>query len=136
MRRVDALRVGAVILPSNRKIFGYGGSPIPVVGETNVLFNYKGVQFTHTFTVVECNSPNLFGRDVAQLLKMKVVIPEDGSNYLNTVKTDILVNFKDYLSDDFQSAVTQQVKLNVQPDAVPIYCKARTVRSVLKVLLK
>ena len=136
LRKNDAIRVGATITPAARKIFGYEGNDIPILGQTNLKFSFANIHFDHTFIVVNCNTVNLFGRDLAEKLKMKIVIPEVNSENLNKINTSVLDNFKEYLSDDFQSCVTQEVNLNVSCDATPVFTKARSVPIRLKNAVK
>ena len=83
-------------------------------------------------------------RDLAEKVKMGLVIPEKDAKHLNNVVNSIvLVHLKDDLGYNFQSARSefnsarskfeslnlskQEVNLNVDSDAVPVFCKARTV---------
>ena len=131
LRLADAHRIEAAIIPSDKRMFGYGGFDIKTLGQTTVNFSYKGYHFKHTFVVVDSNCVNLFGRDLAHKLEMYLEIP----NCVNNVSS-VLSEFKDYLSDDFQSNVIEEIKLEVDPNATPVFCKARTVPVRLKEAVK
>ena len=83
------------------------------------------------------NNINLFGRDIGSKLKMRIIIPEKNDQCLNKInKTNVLDEFKDYVSENFESCVTQKVKLNVNSEASPVFAKARTVPVRLKNAVK
>lgn len=76
----------------------------------------------HKFLVVSNNKVNLLGRDLCKKLGIKILFP-DTINFTQ----DIMSEFKEYLSESFQSCVKDTVELEVDKEAIPMYCKARQV---------
>ena len=81
------------------------------------------------FLVVDGNKNNLFGRDLFTKFDVHIVINPDR---VSKIAPSVLEEFASYLSDDFQSCVSEPVHLNVSPDAKPIYAKARQIPIRLK----
>lgn len=124
----DAIKAKAVITPTNRKVLGYSGNNVNLCGETKVNISYSNYSFSHVFLVVQSNSVNLFGRDLCSKMNISVTVPSgDSDSVVHSVKDQIFCKFKDYLSDDFQSSVTETVSLDVSRDATPKFCRARPV---------
>ena len=117
----DAIRVGNNIIPTSHKIVCYGGNTIDLCGEINATINYNNKSFSHIFLVVKANTTNLFGRDLLTKYNMHITCP------VNTVKSDVINEFADYLCTDYKSCVKDTVTLNVLPNAKPIFAKARAV---------
>ena len=83
--------------------------------------------------MVNSDSVNLFGRDFARKLNMLLVILNNTNTFSETInKVDVLKEFEDYLSENYNSCVTETVHLNVKPDAVPSFSRARTIPIRLK----
>ena len=108
----------------------YNGAPINYFGETSLNVTFSCKCFTHKFLVVSNDKENLLGRDLCKKLDVKLIFP-DKINSINT-----LSEFQDYLSDSFESNVTDTVHLEVKESATPIYCKPRQVPVKLREKLK
>ena len=114
----DASKVKSVIKPTIFKVTAYNGAIIDLIGETHVQVVYENKTFTHKFQVVSGNKVNLIGRDYCETLGIKILLP----NIVNCTQ-GILSEFREYLSDSFKSNVTENVHLEVEPNAKPIYAK-------------
>ena len=134
-----AHEVGAVVRPTVHRVLGYSGNAVQLCGETQLLINYNNKCFTHKFLVVKSNSVNLFGRDLFTKFNMHITVPSSHQYSYSTVhipKYSVLREFKDYISDDYVSNVKQTVKLNVLPNAKPVFSKSRSVPVRMKELVK
>lgn len=103
---------------SNKFIIAYGNNSVQLLGEVTLPVSFDGVTVTHTFYVVSNTSVNLLGRDLLNAFNFSVV---HNPSKVSVNNVNILEEFGDYLSSDFQSNVTDKVKLNVPSDAIPIY---------------
>ena len=115
--------VNGKIVPTTRTVRAYNGSLVPLCGVTtlNVLLNSIKVQ--HTFLVVKSSSINLFGRDLFDKFGITIHVPEvEPCNSVN-----VLDEFHEFLSPNFQSAVKETVTLKITPGASPVFCKARPI---------
>lgn len=108
-----------------------------MLGEVLLPISYDSVKVTHTFYVVAHVTVNLFGRDLFNAFDFHVVHSPNlyGVSAIN-VTTDIAAEYSHYFSENFQSNVKEPVKLDVPPDATPVYCKARKVPVRLRDSLK
>ena len=118
----DALKVQSVIKPTSFTVTAYNGAIIDLIGEIHVQVVYENRTFTHKFLVVSGNKVNLMGRDVCKTLGIKILLP----NIVNFTQ-DILSEFREYLSESFESNVSETVHLEVDSNAKPIYAKPRQV---------
>ena len=129
----DVNKIQVPILKTQQRLMGYGGSPITLCGqiETNVTYDNKSV--LHKFYVTDSNAVNLLGRDLCAKLGISILMPDNiHVNSIDRLKSE----FEHFLSDEFNSNVTETVNLKVLPDARPIFCKARTVPVRMKELVK
>lgn len=130
---MDAAKVNAQIYPTSRQAAGYNGGSIDIIGETNLNVVYNNMSVFHKFLVVAGYKNNLFGRDMFSKFNVHVVVkPEQ----LFNVSYSVLDEFSSYLSDKFQSCVTESVHLEVDKNAKPIYAKARQIPIRLRSNLK
>ena len=120
----DADRIGAKITPSKKKIVAYGGNDVTVLGEVLVSVKCFDKVFQQKFVVIKKCIINLFGRDMAQKLQMKIVVPD---NSIHKLSTEISDEFSSFLSDDFKSSVSNEVDFSVEDGTKPIFSKARAV---------
>ena len=134
----DACILNANIRKYDRDIKSYSGNLVDIRGQTQLNVLCGGTLFQHNFIVVNSESVNLFGRDFARKLNMHLVIPNDKkvNDSLNINKIDVLKEFKEYLSNDYVSCVTEKVHLNVKSGANPLFSKARTIPIRLKKQVK
>lgn len=134
LRHMDAINIGAVISPSNKRLVGYSGDVINIVGQSTLQVSYNNRSFQHKFFIVNSNSVNLLGRDLCKILNISILVSDN--DRINSVSADMLNKFKDYFSPDFKSSVKQTVHLNVLPNSSPKFCKARSVPVRMKGAVK
>ena len=67
----DANRVGACILPTQRRLLPYNGDSIKLVGAANINVSYNNVRLCHKFFIVSGNKINLLGRDLIHKLNIQ-----------------------------------------------------------------
>ena len=123
------MKLGATISPTYRSVAGYGGSTINLLGETVLPIAHNTISALYTFLVVAGSKVNLLGRDLFEKFNIRVVCD---ANAVSKVGTSILEEFSTYLSENFQSAVKEPVHLDINPEVVPIYGKARQIPVRLK----
>lgn len=121
----DAMRVGAYVRPTTQRVIGYSGNNIDILGEAEVSFSFNNNDFIHVFYVVHPNRPNLLGRDICNKLRIEFSMPDE--RVTHSIGGSVLDEFQDYLSDSFESNVTQTVTLHVDEKAQPIFMKARPI---------
>ena len=125
----DAKRVGCNIVPSNDKVLGYSGAEIKILGEIDVKVLCNDSILNHSFLVVPCNKTNLLGRDLCVKLGLQFSTIQAS---VNKVEQDILATFQGYLSPNFVSDVKETVNLEIEPNATPVFVRARPVPLKLK----
>ena len=126
----DALRAKCKIEPSSRSVLGYSGTKIEILGECLVEFSYHDKHFRHNFLVVPSNKVNLLGRDICSKLGLQFCISNEYQS--NSINDSVLNNFKDYLSPKFESCVSEEIELEVDPNAKPIFSRSRPIPIKLK----
>ena len=127
IKHADVIKVGGVIQPTRRRVVGYSGNAIELCGEAHLKFECNGERFCHNFLVVKSSSVNLFGRDLCLKVGCCFKFSKMENNGIKLVDREVLHKFRSYISDDFKSCVKQSVKLNVLPNAFPVFAKARSV---------
>lgn len=135
VRDVDRIK-NCKILPTSKKAKGYGQGIVKFLGETNLVFECNGISMRHTFLVVGKKHVSLLGRDLCSKMHIQMVFPKFNDVSVNHVNYDVLTKFKNYLSDDFKSNVQVEVKLHVNTDVQPIFCKARSTPLRYRTLVK
>ena len=121
-----------VINETLTKAKAYGNSSIRFLGETELDFQYQKNSFKHTFLIVGGDNVSLLGRDLCAKLNIKLRLPEKN---IFSVKNQILSKYEKFLCDDFQSNVTTKVEIELEENAKPIFCKARSVPLRFKALM-
>ena len=108
---------------SNVKLQTYSKEPLPVVGAQNVQVYYEGQSASLPLIVVKGDGPTLLGR-----------------NWLGTIRIDwckihytpsaglqnLLEKYDTVFQDKLGSFKGRQAKIEVDPDPIPHFCKART----------
>lgn len=120
----DALEVNATIGTTNISVAGYDGGIIPVVGEAELSVQFNAISTVHKFIVVKGSKNNLLGRDLFSKFSIDIVFNRKSVSH---VSSSVLDEFSDYLSDDFQSSVTEPVHIDIVENAKPIFSKARQI---------
>ena len=136
------------IEPTTRRATAYSTHNVNFVGEVLLQVNYCGKLFPHKFYVVE-NKVSLLGRDLCRKFGIHLCTCDDHSNInsnecstCNNISRDKL-DFKEvmnkhahFLSNDFMSNVKEKVSLELDSDATPKFCKARSVPVRYRQLVK
>lgn len=112
---------------------GYSGELIYPVGRFDADVQWEGARHLISVHVVEGGGPPLLGRDFLQ--KFQIVLSclnkfEETEGICSTTKSpihNIINEYKSLFSNDIGKYKTNVVKLQMKEDAVPVYCKARTV---------
>ena len=127
----DAIRCRCNIDVCSTKVLGYSGNQVKTLGECFAEFSFNNNTFIHKFLIVESHRVNLIGRDICSLLNCSFSIPDKLE--INNIYDKILGKFKDYLSPNFISCVTEKVELTViEKDVKPNFVRARPVPIKLK----
>lgn len=132
----DVDRLNVKISPTRKKAKGYGDGIVNFLGKVCLTFKFKNKSFPHTFLVVEKNHISLLGRDLFNKLGAQIVFPDSDDISVNHIDNNILHKYKNFLSDDFKSNVKTKVKLRVDPDKQPIFCKSRPTPLRYRTLVK
>ena len=130
---------GVHVKPTRVKTRSYSGNINNFLGEAELMLKYKDVSVAHTFLIVNSNCVSLLGRDLCNKLNIKLKVPSTSADLdspVHAVQNNILIEFKDYLSDDFKANVTKAVSLEVKENVTPIFCKSRSVPVRLRDLVK
>ena len=134
--RNDALRANAVIRRTAHKALAYGGACIKLLGECNISINLNDNKIFHKFLVVDNGDVNLFGRDLCDLLDVKLSLPTNNVENIYNVSNFILNKYSNYLSDAFKSNIKEKVSLEILNDCKPVFSKARNVPVKMKNLVE
>ena len=124
--QLNPLEKASVILKT------YTGQQINVLGTAQVVICYHGREEVLPVQVVEGVGPNLLGRDWIQQLKVSVDI---GCNLVSSVNSnlgDLLCKHADVFKPELGLLTGLKAKLHVKSDAIPKFCRARTVPFALK----
>lgn len=109
----------------------YTGGSVNIIGSTTVTVKYKSREAHLPILVVQGQGPNLCGRKwLYSSLEMLPSINEARVNHVNQNQTKlekILKNHEQLFTPGLGKLKNVQAHLHVKPDAVPKYCKARTV---------
>ena len=128
-----ATQLQAILTPTVRRVAGYDGSIIPLAGEVDLCIECNAVRAMHRFIVAKGTKYNLLGRDLFSKLNIQIVF---NANAVSHVPSSVLDEFSHYFSDSYQSTVTEQVQIDVDKDADPIFCKPRQIPIRLKDAVK
>ena len=119
-----ATRLHANVVPTFSRISGYDGSVIPLVGETNLNIQLNDVSIRHKFLVVKRSKNNLLDRDIFSKLKIYVVFDH---NRVASVSQSVIDEFSYYFSNNFKTCVSEEVHIELDKHAQPIFMKARQI---------
>jgi len=111
------------------RLLTYTKEQIPVLGSCLVLVSHNGKTFTLPVIVVPGNGPNLLGRDWLTHLKL------DWRTIFSTTQTTvshILNEFNEVFDDNLGELKGFTAKLQVDPQARPVFCKPRQVPLMMK----
>lgn len=112
--------------PTYKRAKGYSNNEIEFQGEVDVSIHYCGVTVSHTLLVVNECCTSLLGRDLCKKLHIKISLPSSEQCNVSCVN-NIFTKYKHFLSNEFQSNVSEKVSLKLRPNSDPIFCKSRPV---------
>ena len=112
------------LMPCEITLRSYAGECIPVLGCMDVLVKYKGQEATLPLVVVKGEGPSLLGRNWLSQLKL------DWHEIFwcqNLSLKDVLEKHKAVFEPGLGKVTGFQARIEVDPEASPKYCKARSV---------
>ncbi|XP_028304146.1 uncharacterized protein K02A2.6-like [Gouania willdenowi] len=112
---------------ANIKLRQYTGECIPLLGAIDVDVVYEGQEAKVKLIVVMGEGPSLLGRDLLQKISLNW-----GKIMHVRVIGDILVKYTDVFKDELGTLRGTTVKLSVDTNAQPRFCKPRTVPYAMK----
>ena len=95
--------------------------------------NWGNKYTCHKFLIVSDQNVCLLGRDLCSKLNIKLHLPIKN---VKSLRSEVEIKYRDYLSDSFKSCVTETVKLPMKVDANPVFCKSRSVPLRYRTLLE
>ena len=117
------------LVASNVKLSTYSKEPLPVVGAMNVNVEYSGQTHKLVLLVVKGSGPTLFGRDWMHVIRLDW----QQINCASSLGLQELLNkHADVFQDGLGTFKGRKARIEVEPDAKPRYCKARTVPFALR----
>ena len=117
------------LVASNVRLSTYSKEPLPVVGAMNVNVEYSGQTHKLVLLVVKGSGPTLFGRDWMHVIRLDW----QQINYASSSGLQELLNkHADVFQDGLGTFKGRKARIEVEPDAKPRYCKARTVPFALR----
>ena len=117
------------LVASNVKLSTYSKEPLPVVGAMNVNVEYSGQTYKLVLLVVKGSGPTLFGRDWMHVIRLDW----QQINYaFSSGLQELLNKHADVFQDGLGTFKGRKARIEVEPDAKPRYCKARTVPFALR----
>ena len=111
------------LVESSVKLQTYSKEPSPVVGAQDVFVQYEGQSATLPLIVVKGNGPTLLGRNWLGVIRI------NWCNIHYTPSTDLenlLEQYDKVFQDKLGKFQGRQAKIEVDPEATPRFCKART----------
>ena len=111
------------LVESSVKLQTYSKEPLPVVGARDVFVQYEGQSATLPLIVVKGNGPTLLGRNWLGVIRI------NWCNIHYTPSTGLeklLEQYDKVFQDKLGKFQGRQAKIEVDPEATPRFCKART----------
>jgi len=108
---------------SDIKLQTYSKEPLPVVGMRDVCVNYEGQRVKLPLVVVKGNGPTLLGRNWLGSIRLdwcKI------HHITSTGLQNLLEKYKEVFSEKLGSFRGREAKIEVDSQATPRFCKART----------
>ena len=130
---LDKLREHAPTLqlhPSEEKLRTYTGEEIPVMGRVTVKVQHRGQEEQLSLVVVAGEGPSLLGRD--WLSKLKLDWKSIFSTQVQETLQEVLERHEAVFGPELGCVQGTTAKLQVDPEAAPRFCKARTVPYALR----
>jgi len=118
---------GPALRKTNIRLRQYTGECIPLLGAIEVDVMYEGQSAKVKLLVVDGEGPSLMGRDL-----LKKICLNWGEIMHMRVVGDILSKYADVFKDELGTLRGTTVKLTMDPNAKPRFCKPRTVPYAMK----
>ncbi|XP_033103603.1 uncharacterized protein K02A2.6-like [Anneissia japonica] len=111
----------------------YTNGNVDIVGTTNVSVSYKNFVHELQLLVVKGSGPAMFGRNCLEYIKLdwqelKNITVDNCDGEIN----NIINKFPDVFKDGLGTYTGPKAKIHVNPDATPLYYKARAVPYMLR----
>lgn len=113
------------LMQSNKILQSYNGNRIDVLGVLSLPFSYKNKTKRIDVFIVKSGGPPLLGRDF--MAKFNLQLCSINSCSLATETGDFEKRYPDLFSDKLGCCKGVEVKLNLKPNSIPTFIKARSV---------
>ena len=113
---------------SNVRLCSYSGEAIPVVGSMDVNINYKGQAAQLPLVVVKGEGPNLLGRNWLEQIRLDW----REIHYLQDKLMSVVAKHEELFQGGLGKLRGHKVRILVDLDAKPRFCKARTIPYAFK----
>ena len=110
--------------PCNVRLKSYAGESIAVLGTFLAQVSYRHQSAELPLLVVQGNGRSLVGRDWLQVLKVKW---QEVHLLQGDSLSDVLERHAEVFGEDLGTLVGVEAKIVVDPQATPVFCKARSV---------
>ena len=118
--------------PSDLKLKSYSGQLIKVFGQLPVVVTYEQEQSELFVQVVEGEGPDLLGRDWMAALKVTLSMGEVHTVEEERSLLEVLTKYSSIFTEELGCLKGMEVKLNVDPNAIPKFFKPRPVPLALR----
>ncbi|KAL0872183.1 hypothetical protein ABMA27_004590 [Loxostege sticticalis] len=119
--------------PTTKKLMTYIGDNIECVGVARLPVTYLHQTHDLDFYVVHGVGPPLLGRDFISQFKLELLPCKFVSNgYGESIKQQLQTRFPEVFSDKLGAFNKYKVKLQLKPEAKPVFFKARPIAFALK----
>ena len=125
---------GKQLTPTNARLKTYSGQEVKVCGELMVNAAYGGQQATLPLLVVEGDGQSLLGRDWLHCLKLDW--HQIFSIHHNNCMEEVLSHHKEVFGTELGTLKGYEVKIQLEDNAQPKFCRARPVPLALKPLVE
>ncbi|XP_055307800.1 uncharacterized protein K02A2.6-like, partial [Sitodiplosis mosellana] len=118
-----------VLKPCNTPFSGYTGDPLKIIGEFQTVVNYKGQKISGIIVVTNSDRPILLGRNFLRAFSFELVQTNRVNNIFapNEMIDSIKSEFHEVFSCGLGKYNVTTIKLPIQKDVTPIFCKPRPV---------
>lgn len=127
-----------VLKSCNTPFTGYGGDPLKIIGEFQTFVIYDGQRIQGKFIVTESDRPTLLGRDFLRGLGFELVRMNNRGNDITShsvnhifAYSEVIEQIKNEFHEVFKSDLGKYnvttIKLPIQKEVTPIFCKPRPV---------
>lgn len=118
------------IIPSDIKLFSYGGNPLKVLGYATVKVIYKNTGHMLNLYVVESNNIPLFGREWIRQLNLDFGSIFDLNSVVDVESSDlkkVILHYKPLFQNYAGKIVNVQARLRLKENSKPVFAKSRSI---------